>query len=182
MLLQFNGTGVAKVREGPNSGTQQIRTEHPVFGCFNIGITQQYKHLSSLNAGPHKYHQEIESRVGQAQTTNKASRRTFSANKGLPTKDRLTAWKAIIFSKSIFHAATWGTRTVETWTIIEATYQQGLRIIHGETKCVALQYGTRTNLGVRADLKSQQFSNQFEQEGYGCSREFCTATLSVCPD
>ena len=37
--------------------------------------------------------------------------------------------------------------------MIEATYQQGLRIIHGETKYVALQFGTRTNLGVRADLK-----------------------------
>ena len=33
-------------------------------------------------------------------------------------------------------------------------YQQGLRIIHGETNYVALQYGTRTNLGVRADLKA----------------------------
>ena len=69
VLLQFNGTGAAKVREAIETGTQKIGTEHPVFGCLNIGITQQYKHLGSLNAGPHKYDQEIESRVGQAWTT-----------------------------------------------------------------------------------------------------------------
>ena len=75
VFFQFNGTGVANVREAIATGTRKIVTEHPVFGCFNIGITQQYKHLGSLNAGPHKYDQEIESRVGQAQTINKALRR-----------------------------------------------------------------------------------------------------------
>ena len=153
VLLRFNGTGVAKVREALDAGTQKIGTGHFVFGCIDIGITQQYKHLGSMNAVPHQYDQEIESRVGQARTINKALRRTLFANKGLQRQDRLTAWKAFILSKRIFDAATWGTLTVEHWKKIEATYQQGLRIIHGETKYVALQYGTRINLGIRADLK-----------------------------
>ena len=46
-----------------------------------------------------------------------------------------------------------GTLTVELWKNIEATYQQAMGIIHGETKYVALQHGTRTKLVVRADLK-----------------------------
>ena len=106
-----------------------------------------------MNAGRHTYDQGIESRVGQGRTTNKAFRIGFFANEWLPRKERLTAWKALTFSKSIFHAATWGTLTVDNLKIIGATHQQGLRIIHGSTNYVALQYGTRTNLGVRADLK-----------------------------
>ena len=112
VLLQFDGTGAATVRDAFNTGTQKMNTEHPVVGRLYIGIIQQYKHLGSLNSGPHKYDQEIESRVGQAQTTNKAFRRTCFANKGLPAKDRLTAWKAITFSKLMFHAAIWGTLTL----------------------------------------------------------------------
>ena len=77
VLLQFNGTGAAEVGDAIATGTRKIVTEHPVFGCLNIGITQQYKHLGSLNAGPHKYDQEIGSRVGQARSTNKAIRGTF---------------------------------------------------------------------------------------------------------
>ena len=77
VLLQFNGTGAATARDALNTGTQKMSTEHPVFGCLNIGITLQYKHLGSVNAGPHTYDQEIESRVGQAQNTNKAFRRIF---------------------------------------------------------------------------------------------------------
>ena len=99
VLLQFSGTGAAQIRDAIATGTRNIVTGHPVFGCLNIGITQQYKHLGSLNAGPHKYDQEIESRVGQARSTNKAFRGTLFANKGLPTKDRLTAWKARTVSK-----------------------------------------------------------------------------------
>ena len=60
VLLQFYETGAAKVREAIATGTQKIVAEHLVFGYFNIGITRQYKHLGSLNAGPHKYDQEIE--------------------------------------------------------------------------------------------------------------------------
>ena len=101
-FLQCNGTGVAKVREALGSGTQKMGTEHPVFGCLNIGITQQYKHLGSMNAGPHKFDQEIESRVGQVRTTNKALRRKLFANKGPPRKDRRTAWKALTFSNLCF--------------------------------------------------------------------------------
>ena len=70
----------------------------------------------------------------------------------MPAKDKLTASNAFTFSKLIFHAAPWGTLAVDHWKKIEATYQQGLRIIHGETKYVAFQYRTRTNLRVRADL------------------------------
>ena len=106
-----------------------------------------------MNAGPHKYDQEFESRVGQAQNTNKTFRRKRAANKGIPTKDRLTVWKVLTFSKLTFHAATWGTLTMENWKIIEATHQQRLRIIHRETNYVAFKYGTKTNVGVRADLK-----------------------------
>ena len=51
VLLQFHGTGVATVREALNTGTQNISTEHLVFGCLNVGITQRYKHLGSVNAG-----------------------------------------------------------------------------------------------------------------------------------
>ena len=102
VLLELNGTRIAKVREALNSGTQKISKEHLVFGCINIGITQQYKHLGSVNAGPHKYDQEIESREGQSQNTNKAPKSFFLfANKGIPAKDRLTVWKAVIFSKFI---------------------------------------------------------------------------------
>ena len=68
--------------------------------------------------------------VGQAQNTNKALRRRLFANKGLPAKDRLTVWMALTFSKPMFHAATWGTLTADIRKIIEATYQQGLRISH----------------------------------------------------
>ena len=39
VLLQFNGAGIATVREALNTGTQKISTEHLVFGCLNIGIT-----------------------------------------------------------------------------------------------------------------------------------------------
>ena len=42
--------------------------------------------------------------------------------------------------------------TVDNWKKIEATYHQGLRCIHAETKYTQLKYGTRTNLAVRADL------------------------------
>ena len=96
VLLQFNGTGAAKVREAIATGIRKIVTEHLDVGCINIGIIQQYKHLGSMNAGPHKYDQEIEWRVGQARSTNKAIRGMISANKGLPRKDRLAAWKALI--------------------------------------------------------------------------------------
>ena len=79
VLLQFDGTGVAKVRHAVATGAREMVTEHLVFGCLNIGITQQYKHLGSVNAGPHKYDQEIASRVGQARTTNNALRKMLSA-------------------------------------------------------------------------------------------------------
>ena len=102
VFLQFNGTGLAKVREAIATGTQKIVTEHPVFGCLNIGITQQYKQIGSLNAGPHKYEQEIESRLGQAQTINKALRGIVFANTGLPRKDSLTAWKSFISQNDVF--------------------------------------------------------------------------------
>ena len=111
--------------------------------------------MGSVNAGPHKYEQEIESRVGQAQNTNKAFRRILVSNKGIPTKDRLTVWKAIAFSKLTFHSASWG------------TYQQGPRIIHGETKYVAFKYGTGTNLGVKADLKVPPIQQSISERRIG---------------
>ena len=86
VLLQLNGTGATTAGEALNTGIQEISTEHPVFGCLNIGITQQYKHLGSVNAGPHKYDQEIESRVGQAQNANKALRSTCLQRKDCQPK------------------------------------------------------------------------------------------------
>ena len=44
--------------------------------------------------------------------------------------------------------------TVDNRKKIEATYHQGLRCIHAETKYTQLKYGTRTNLGVRQDLQA----------------------------
>ena len=41
VLLQFNGTGAAKVREALDSGTQKIGTKHPVFGCLRDHSTIQ---------------------------------------------------------------------------------------------------------------------------------------------
>ena len=73
-LLQFNGTGAAKVKCDLTAGSQQIHVQHPLFGELDIGITKQYKHLGSINAGPHKYDQEVESRTGQAKATTKALR------------------------------------------------------------------------------------------------------------
>ena len=43
---------------------------------------------------------------------------------------------------------------VEIGRNIEATYHQGLRCIHAETKYTQLKYGSRTNLGVRQDLQA----------------------------
>ena len=84
-LLQFNGTGAAKVKNEVSAGSQQIHVEHCLFGKLDIGITQQYTHLGSINAGPHKYDQEVESRTAQANATTKALRRTLFAEKGLLT-------------------------------------------------------------------------------------------------
>ena len=109
VLLQFHGTGAAKVKSDLAAGSQQIHVEHLFFGELDIGITQQYKHLGSLNAGPHKYDQEVEPRTGQAKATTKALRGKLFANTGLPRKDRLTCWKALTLSKLISHSATWGT-------------------------------------------------------------------------
>ena len=52
-----------------------------------------------------------------------------------------------------FHSAIWGTLTVKQWKNIEATYQQGIRCIHAETKYAQLKHRIITNLGVRADLR-----------------------------
>ena len=154
VLLQLNGTGVANVRDALNTGTQKMNTEHLVFGCLNIGITQHYKHLGSVNAGPHKYDQEHESRVGQAQSTNNALRRKLFGNKGIPTRHILTVWKDLTFSKLIFHSAIWGTFTMGNWKRTEATNKRGLRIIHGEAKYVAQTYGNENKFRSQGRLKS----------------------------
>ena len=44
--------------------------------------------------------------------------------------------------------------TVDNRKNIEATYHQGLRCIHAETKYTQFKYGIRTNLGVRQDLQA----------------------------
>ena len=58
-LLEFYGTGAAKVKHDTLHGNQEIHVDHPLFGELAIGITHQYKHLGSINAGPHKYDQEV---------------------------------------------------------------------------------------------------------------------------
>ena len=90
-FLQIYGTGAAAAREGLKTGTLEVTADNPTFGRLGIGITEQYKHLGSVNAGPHKYDQEVKSRVDHAQATNKALRKTMFGNKGLPSKERLTA-------------------------------------------------------------------------------------------
>ena len=107
--MQSHGTGAAKVKRDLTVGSQQIHVQHPLFGELDIGITQQYKQLGSLNAGPHKYDQEVESRTGQAKATTNALRGKLFANTGLTRNDTLTMWKAFTLSKRIFHSATWGT-------------------------------------------------------------------------
>ena len=77
VLLQFHGTGAAKVKSDLTAGSQQIHVQHPIVRELDIGITQQYKHLGSLNAGPHKYDQEVESRAGQAKATTNALRDNY---------------------------------------------------------------------------------------------------------
>ena len=42
-VLQFNGTGAAKVKHDLPTGSQQVHVDHPLFGELDIGITQQYK-------------------------------------------------------------------------------------------------------------------------------------------
>ena len=88
-LLQLNGTGAAKVKSDMTAGNQHIHVDHPLFGEFDIGITQQYKHLGSINAGPHKYDQEVESRTAQAKASTKALRSKLFAKQGFPRKQRL---------------------------------------------------------------------------------------------
>ena len=51
-------------------------------------------------------------------------------------------------------------------TKLDATYHQGLRIIHGETKYVSLKYGTRTNLRVRADLQVFPFQQAISRRTF----------------
>ena len=80
-------------------------------------------------------------------------------------------WKALTFSKLVFHSATWGTRAVENMKIIEATYQQGLRTIHGETKYVAPKYGTTTNLGVGSDLKVPPIQQAISERRLGLPKK-----------
>ena len=82
--MQFHGTGAAKLKSGLTAGSQQIHVEHPMFGELDTGITQQYKHWGFLNAGPHKYDQEVESRTGQSKATTKALRGQLFANTGYP--------------------------------------------------------------------------------------------------
>ena len=95
-LLEFYGTGAAKVKHDTLHGNQEIHVDHPLFGELAIGSTHQYKHLGSINAGPHKYDQEVESRSAQAKATTKALRRNNFAEKGLPRTQRLTVWKALV--------------------------------------------------------------------------------------
>ena len=83
-LLEFYGTGAAKVKYDTLQGNQQIHVDHPLFGELAIGITHQYKHLGSINAGPHKYDQEVESRSAQAKATTKALRIKKSRKKACP--------------------------------------------------------------------------------------------------
>ena len=83
-LLQFNGTGAANVKSDVTAGNQQIHVDHPFVGELGIGITQQYKHLGSINAGPHKYDQEVESRTAQAKASTKALRSKLFAKQGFP--------------------------------------------------------------------------------------------------
>ena len=73
-LLQLNGTGAVKVKHVLTAGSKQIHADHPLFGELDIGITQQYKHLGSIDAGPHKYDQEVEARTAQAKAITKSLR------------------------------------------------------------------------------------------------------------
>ena len=153
-LLQFNGTSAVKVKHDLTTGSQQFHVDHLLFGELDIGITQQYKHLGSINAGAHTYDQEVEARTAQAKAIIKSLRSKLFAQKGVPRKQRLIVWKAFVLSKLIFNSATLGTMAVDNRKKIEATYHQGLRCIHAETKYTQLKYGTRTNLGVRQDLQA----------------------------
>ena len=83
-LLQFHGTGAAKVKHDLTTGSQQIHVDHPLFGELDVGIMQQYKHLGSINAGPHKYDQEVESRTAQAKAITKSLRSKLFARKASP--------------------------------------------------------------------------------------------------
>ena len=134
VLFRFDGIGAAAARDGVNTGTFKVTADNSNFGRFDIWITEHYEHLGVVDTGPHKYDLEVESRVNHAQATNNAFRNNIFGNKGLPQKDRLIAWKAFVFPKRVFHLATWGTPTVEIWKTLHATYHQGLRISHGETK------------------------------------------------
>ena len=81
VLLQLYGTGAAAARNGLNTGTLKVTAYNQIFGRLDIGNTEQYKHLGSVSAGAHKYDQEVESRVGHAQATNKAFRINCLATK-----------------------------------------------------------------------------------------------------
>ena len=82
--------------------TQTISAQNIFCGEPDIGVIDNDKHLELIKAGPHKYDQEVEARVGHAQATNKALGTIVFGNNGLPIKQRLTAWKALTFSELIF--------------------------------------------------------------------------------
>ena len=82
--MQFHRTGGAKAKCDLTAGSEQIHAQHPLFGELDIGITQQYNHLGSINAGPHKYDQEVESRTGHAKTSTKALMGKLFAKTDLP--------------------------------------------------------------------------------------------------
>ena len=71
VLFIFYVAGAAAARDGPKTGTFKVTAELPNFGRLDIGITEQYTHLGSVGAGPHKYDQEVESMVSHAQATSK---------------------------------------------------------------------------------------------------------------
>ena len=86
VFLRFYGTGAAASRDGLNTVTFKLTADNPMLGRLNIGITEQYKHLGFVNAGPNKYDQEVGSRVNHAQATNKALRNTYLATKAYHKK------------------------------------------------------------------------------------------------
>ena len=72
----------------------------------------------------------------------------------------------------IFHSATWGTMTVDNGKRLESAYHQGLRCIHGEAKYTQLQYGTRTNSGVRQDLRALSLRQIVSSRRLGLLKRF----------
>ena len=121
-------------------------------GDLTVEVTRVYKHLGTLNSGPNRYKSEVVARTAHANKPLLASKKKLFKNKGLPPKQRLTIWKALVLSRLIYHSATWSAMTAKAWQTNETTFHAGLRMIEGPPPFAHLATQSQTDQTIRAAL------------------------------